>query len=250
MDKRKVIFSNRFEKEKLDDYSTNLETDNAIAPTFSEANDFLKFIQKNRRSVPSKERIADKDKFIKTVYELSNSFEIDADLIEFAEGYTAKIYVDYAGGYDKTEKGTSLAEKHYSAGAKVIYHAAGGTGNGVFAAAKDRAKKGEKVWVIGVDSDQFSTGIYDKKENKSVTLTSALKRVDAVTEAVSKSVLDNKFKAGLQTYDSSNDGVGLPDENPNLSDDIKKAVEDASAKIKSGEIKVSAERTIAPGSNG
>jgi len=161
-----------------------------------------------------------------------------------------KIYVDYAGGYDKTEKGTSLAEKHYSAGAKVIYHAAGGTGNGVFAAAKDRAKKGEKVWVIGVDSDQFSTGIYDKKENKSVTLTSALKRVDAVTEAVSKSVLDNKFKAGLQTYDSSNDGVGLPDENPNLSDDIKKAVEDASAKIKSGEIKVSAERTIAPGSNG
>ena len=96
MDKRKVIFSNRFEKEKLDDYSTNLETDNAIAPTFSEANDFLKFIQKNRRSVPSKERIADKDKFIKTVYELSNSFEIDADLIEFAEGYTAKIYVDYA----------------------------------------------------------------------------------------------------------------------------------------------------------
>ena len=76
MDKRKVIFSNRFEKEKLDDYSTNLETDNAIAPTFSEANDFLKFIQKNRRSIPSKERIADKDKFIKTVYELSNSFEI------------------------------------------------------------------------------------------------------------------------------------------------------------------------------
>ena len=57
---------------------------------------FLKFIQKNRRSVPSKERIADKDKFIKTVYELSNSFEIDADLIEFAEGYIANIYVDYA----------------------------------------------------------------------------------------------------------------------------------------------------------
>ena len=32
----------------------------------------------------------------KTVYELSNSFEIDADLIEFAEGYIANIYVDYA----------------------------------------------------------------------------------------------------------------------------------------------------------
>ena len=67
--------------------------DSTITPDFTEADDFLKFIQKNRRSVPSKERIADKDKFIKNVYELSNSFEIDADLIEFAEGYIANIYV-------------------------------------------------------------------------------------------------------------------------------------------------------------
>ena len=87
MDEQKIIFSNRFEKEKFEDYKTDLGTGNTITPDFTEADDFLKFIQKNRRSVPSKERIADKDKFIKTVYELSNSFEIDADLIEFAEGY-------------------------------------------------------------------------------------------------------------------------------------------------------------------
>ena len=96
MDEQKIIFSNRFEKEKFEDYKTDLGTSNTITPDFTEADDFLKFIQKNRRSVPSKERIADKDKFIKTVYELSNSFEIDADLIEFAEGYIANIYVDYA----------------------------------------------------------------------------------------------------------------------------------------------------------
>ena len=89
MYEQKIIFSNRFEKEKFEDYKTDLGTGNAITPDFTEADDFLKFIQKNRRSVPSKERIADKDKFIKTVYELSNSFEIDADLIEFAEGYIA-----------------------------------------------------------------------------------------------------------------------------------------------------------------
>ena len=96
MDEQKIIFSNRFEKEKFEDYKTDLGTDSSVTPDFTEADDFLKFIQKNRRSVPSKERIADKDKFIKTVYELSNSFEIDADLIEFAEGYIANIYVDYA----------------------------------------------------------------------------------------------------------------------------------------------------------
>ena len=81
MDEQKIIFSNRFEKEKFEDYKTDLGTGNTITPDFTEADDFLKFIQKNRRSVPSKERIADKDNFIKTVYELSNSFEIDADLI-------------------------------------------------------------------------------------------------------------------------------------------------------------------------
>ena len=36
-----MIFSNRFEKEKFEDYKTDLETGNAITPTFSEANDFL-----------------------------------------------------------------------------------------------------------------------------------------------------------------------------------------------------------------
>ena len=41
MDKQKIIFSNRFEKEKFEDYKTDLETGNAITPTFSEANDFL-----------------------------------------------------------------------------------------------------------------------------------------------------------------------------------------------------------------
>ena len=76
MDEQKIIFSNRFEKEKFEDYKTDLGTGNTITPDFTEADDFLKFI--------------------KTVYELSNSFEIDADLIEFAEGYIANIYVDYA----------------------------------------------------------------------------------------------------------------------------------------------------------
>jgi len=52
MDKQKIIFSNRFEKEKFEDYKTDLVTGNTITPDFTEADDFLKFIQKNRRSVP------------------------------------------------------------------------------------------------------------------------------------------------------------------------------------------------------
>ena len=97
MDEQKIIFSNRFEKEKFEDYKTDLGTDSSVTPDFTEADVFfLNLYRRTAEVLPSKERIADKDKFIKTVYELSNSFEIDADLIEFAEGYIANIYVDYA----------------------------------------------------------------------------------------------------------------------------------------------------------
>ena len=51
MDEQKIIFSNRFEKEKFEDYKTDLGTGNTITPDFTEADDFLKFIQKNRRKV-------------------------------------------------------------------------------------------------------------------------------------------------------------------------------------------------------
>ena len=109
MAEQKIIFSNRFEKEKFEDYKTDLGTGNAITPDFTEDDDFLKFIQKNRRSVPSKERIADKDKFIKTVYELSNSFEIDADLIELWRTLPFESFLTFAikpflSYYDKQER--------------------------------------------------------------------------------------------------------------------------------------------------
>ena len=46
MDKQTIIFRNRFEKEKFEDYKTDLGTGNTITPDFTEADDFLKFIQK------------------------------------------------------------------------------------------------------------------------------------------------------------------------------------------------------------
>ena len=96
MEERKIIFSKRFKKYKFMNSDTESKDDADYDAAISQISDFFEYMRKNRKSVPSKERIADKDKFIKTVYELSNSFEIDADLIEFAEGYIANIYVDYA----------------------------------------------------------------------------------------------------------------------------------------------------------
>ena len=65
----------------------------------------------------------------------------------------------------------------YSSGVDIIFHAAGGSGNGVFAEAKERKKADPNayVWVIGVDSDQYEEG---KVGDENITLTSMLKRVD------------------------------------------------------------------------
>lgn len=160
-----------------------------------------------------------------------------------------KIMIDYAGGFDKPDIGQTLAEKQYNAGAKVIYHAAGGTGSGVIKVAKERATAGEKVWILGVDRDQYEDGKYDGE--KSVVLTSALKRVDVATFNASQSVQDGTYKGGTTiNFDINNEGVGIPAKNPNLTEDIKTKIDQAIQEIKDGKIEVTATPTIKNGSVG
>lgn len=75
------------------------------------AEEFLDFMQKNRRAVPNEKRIANKDKFIWAVRELSETYEIDADLKEDDDGYTAFLYMNYASynGYIKKLLGLILS---------------------------------------------------------------------------------------------------------------------------------------------
>lgn len=164
-----------------------------------------------------------------------------------------KVMVDYAGAFNKPDAGKTLADKQFNAGAKVIYHAAGGTGSGMISATKERAEKGEKVWAIGVDRDQYADGNYKDKDGKekSCILTSGLKRVDNATYDVSKMVLDKKFEGGkTMSFDIKNDGVGVPTENPNLSDEIQKKLDEAVKGIKDGKIEVSTKTTIKNGKVG
>ncbi|MEM5948420.1 BMP family ABC transporter substrate-binding protein [Spirochaetia bacterium 38H-sp] len=168
-------------------------------------------------------------------------------LIEkFEAGYTAgvkavypecNILVDYAGDFAAPDKGQALAIKQYNAGAYVIFHAAGATGNGLIKEAKERSKKGDIVWAIGVDKDQYQDGIYDG--DKSAILTSMVKRVDIAAYSVAKMAYEGKFPGGkVLVFSLKNKGVGIPENNPNLSTDIVNTIKDYAAKIASGEIVV------------
>jgi basic membrane protein A len=104
-------------------------------------------------------------------------------------------------GFNDPAKGETAANGMFDGGIDVIYAAAGGSGNGVFKAAKAKGKQG-----IGVDSDQYNQpALADVKD---VIITSMIKKVDVAVYDFIKSVKDGKFAAGNKIYDLKADGVG------------------------------------------
>jgi basic membrane protein A len=124
-------------------------------------------------------------------------------------------------------KGSELTLAQISQGSDVVYAAAGGTGVGVLQTAADNS-----ILSIGVDSNQ--NYLHPGK-----VLTSMLKRVDnAVYDALSAG---DGLEPGFNVMDLSNGGVGYALDTFNaelISDDMKAAVDAASAAIVAGEIAV------------
>ena len=121
-------------------------------------------------------------------------------------------------------RGGELAKAQFAKGADVVFAAAGGTGTGVYQAAKDSGKL-----AIGVDSNQNHL-------QPGTMLTSMLKRVDVAVFNVSKT-----FKPGITVLGLKEGGVdyAMDEHNAKLvSADMKKKVEAAKADIISGKIKV------------
>jgi len=126
-------------------------------------------------------------------------------------------------------RGSELAKGQFDRGVDVVYAAAGGTGIGVYQAAKDGGKM-----AIGVDSNQNYL-------HPGTMLTSMLKRVDVAAYNAFKQAQEGTWEPGLQVLGLAEDGVGWAlDENNEsmITADMKSAVEAAAAGIVSGEIMV------------
>ena len=126
----------------------------------------------------------------------------------------------------------------YEDGADIIYHAAGGAGNGMFQAAADFTDdNGSKVWGIGVDSDQFNTVGVNNPELQEFILTSMLKRVDVAVFQVLEAQQAGEFVEGTTVYDLAVDGVGYATSG-GFVDDIIDDLEAAKAAIIAGDVVV------------
>jgi basic membrane protein A len=166
---------------------------------------------------------------------------------KFEAGYTAgaqavnpdiKVQVKYLtqppdfSGFGDPAKGKTAAAGMFDAGADVVYHAAGGSGGGVFEAAQDAGGK-----AIGVDSDQYNTA---DPAVRDVIITSMLKKVDVAVYDFISSVVDGNFTAGSVTYDLEKDGVGYSTSGGQI-DDITDQLDEYKQQIIDGEITVPTE---------
>jgi basic membrane protein A len=114
-------------------------------------------------------------------------------------------------------------------GADIVYHAAGGSGGGVFEAASEAGG-----WAIGVDSDQYNTADPSVQD---VILTSMLKNVNVAVFNYLEEVNGGTFPTGVSTYDLAVDGVGYSTSGGFI-DDITGDLDEFKQQIIDGEITV------------
>ncbi|MGL5355893.1 MAG: BMP family lipoprotein [Cetobacterium sp.] len=139
------------------------------------------------------------------------------------------VYTTGPNPFNDPVRGKENAISEINQGADVIYHAAGGTGMGVIAAAKEK-----KVFAIGVDSNQDGVA-------PGTVLTSMLKNVDVGVYDTVKALQNGEFLAGLSVYGAKENGVGVTEFE--FTKDIIGAeklqkFEEIKAKLMAGEIKV------------
>ena len=163
------------------------------------------------------------------------AMQIDPD-IEILVTYLSAA-PDFA-GFNDPAKANESALGMYDQGADVIYHAAGGSGAGLFEAAKTYSEaNGRKVWGIGVDSDQYNTVDAAVQE---YVLTSMIKRVDVSVYTTITNFIEDTRQSGVLVFDLAADGVGYSTSGGFI-DDITDQLDALREQIIKGELEVPTE---------
>jgi basic membrane protein A len=136
---------------------------------------------------------------------------------------------DTPAAWNNPGRGAELSKGQFDRGVDVIYAAAGGTGTGVYQAAKDAGKL-----AIGVDSNQNYL-------HPGTMLTSMVKRVDVAAYNAFKTAMDGTWTPGIQDLGLAESGVDWAVDEHNkalITADIQAKVDQAKADIIAGKIMV------------
>ncbi len=143
-----------------------------------------------------------------------------------------KILTQYAASFSDAAKGKAIANQMYKNGADVVMHAAGGVGDGVIEAAKEKGKM-----VIGVDRDQSDLA----PEN---VITSSMKMVGNAIYNVTKDFAEGNWEGGKTVVEGIKEGgVDIaPTTKKLVPAAILQEVDELKVKIVAGEIWVPASK--------
>ncbi len=148
-----------------------------------------------------------------------------------------QVIRQFADSWNDPAKGKELAKAQYSQGADIVFQIAGGTGQGVFEAATEDGK-----YAIGVDSDQAMAVAEADPAQAQRILTSMLKNVDNSIVRALQLHIDGTLPYGqVENLGIAEGGVGLARNEyyeKNTPDSVKQLVDEAEAKVTSGEIVV------------
>ena len=148
-----------------------------------------------------------------------------------------KCITGFVGNFQDTGVAKELATNMINEGADVLYHAAGGAGNGMFEA----VAAADGVWAIGVDTDQYES-LSEQPDLAKTILTSSVKNCDVAIKNSIEKMLDGTAPYGQQeilTY--ADGGVGLAENDyykENMTEEELAKVNELADKVKSGETKV------------
>lgn len=152
----------------------------------------------------------------------------------------SKIIVQYIAGnasWNDPAKGKEIALAEYQQGADIIFQVAGGSGDGVFQAAKETGNQ-----AIGVDSDQYTIIKDTNPDVSKVIITSMMKNVDNSLYRALKMYTEGTLKFGqAEALGVKEGGIGLAKNDyyeSNTPADVKAKVEQAEKDLADGKITV------------
>ena len=146
---------------------------------------------------------------------------------------------NYVGDFGDEATGKIVAQNLIDEGVDVMLVAAGASGNGCFAAAKEASD----VYVIGCDVDQWADGA---EGDRNIILTSTLKLMDINVDKQLTAIADGTFTGEDAYLDASNEGIGYVTEEGHhqMSDDTVEKVAEAFAAMQNGDVTVPADATV------
>lgn len=156
----------------------------------------------------------------------------------------ANIGGNYIGSFGDEAKGKVVANALINEGCDILFVAAGGSGNGVFTAAKEDGK----VQVIGCDVNQYDSGA---TQNGNIVLTSVLKMMDKNVQKQLEAVAAGTFQGGNQLLKADSDSTGYVKQEGvhQMSSDTLEKLDQVYAAVKDGTV-IPADITLSPGAKG